>query len=91
MADFLDRVLQHLAQTLPDLTPELRLKAELQIRQVEGGIEAGYIAKRPALLRGMRMGQALQEGADISQVVMSEKCHRATAYRVLARPLKLRR
>jgi parvulin-like peptidyl-prolyl isomerase len=88
VADFLDRVLQQLADQLPELTPERRLDVELQIRQAEGGRGAGYIAKRPTMQRVMRIGQALQQGVAISQVVMAEQCHRATAYRILARPIK---
>lgn len=88
MADALDRLLELMQQVVPELTPERRHAAEVHVRGQLGGCELGYVAKRPALMRGARMGQALQQGAAISQVVMAEKCHRATAYRVLARPLK---
>lgn len=88
MADALDRVLELMQALVPELTPERRQAAEVHLRGQLGGCEFGYVAKRPTLQRGVRMGQALQQGAAIGQVVMAEKCHRATAYRVLARPLK---
>lgn len=87
MADFLDRVLQQLAQQLPELTPERRLQAELQIRQVEGGIEAGYIAKRPMLMRINRMGTALQRGAALGDAIEAAGVKRRQGYNILRRPL----
>jgi hypothetical protein len=88
MADVLDRVLDLVQQVLPELTPERRPIVEVHLRGQLGGCEFGYMAKRPALARGVRMGQALQQGISISQAVQAETCHRATAYRILAKPLK---
>lgn len=88
MADFLDRMLSVLATELPELTPDRALSVELKLRQVEGGTEAGYIAKKPSLQRISRMGQALAHGAALRDVMGAEGCHRATAYRILSRPLK---
>jgi hypothetical protein len=87
MADFLDRVLQQLAQQLPELTPERRLQAELHIRQVEGGIDAGYIAKRPTLQRISRMGHALQHGAALGEAIQAAGVKRRQGYNILRRPL----
>ena len=88
MADFLDRVLQQLAQQLPELTPERRLQAELRIRQVEGGIEAGYIAKRPAMQRISRMGQALQHGATLGDAIQAAGVKRRQGYNILRKPMR---
>lgn len=87
MADFLDRVLQQLATELPELPPQRLQAAEVKIRAIEGGTEAGYIAKRPMLMRINRMGQALQHGAALGDAIQAAGVKRRQGYNILRRPL----
>jgi hypothetical protein len=88
MADFLDRVLSTLAQTLPEVTADRLRAAEVQIRQIDGGTEAGYIAKRPADCRAWLIGQQLQAGATLGDCFAAAGVKRRQGHYILTRPLR---
>jgi hypothetical protein len=87
VADFLDRVLLQLAKELPDLPTERWQAAEVAIRQVEGGLYAGYIAKRPTLQHISRMGHALQHGLPLGDAIQAAGVKRRQGYNILRRPI----
>jgi hypothetical protein len=88
MADFLDRVLSTLAQTLPEISPDRLRAAEVHIRQIDGGTEAGYIAKRPADRRAWVVGQQLQAGSALGDCFAAAGIKRRQGYNILQRPLR---
>lgn len=87
MADFLDRVLQQLASELAEVRPERLQAAEVKIRSIEGGIDAGYIAKRTTMMRVSRMGHALQQGLPLGDAIQAAGVRRRQGYNILRRPL----
>lgn len=88
MADFLDRVLGTLAQSLPEISADRLRAAEVQIRQIDGGTDAGYIAKRPAERRAWVIGQGLQAGSALGDCFAAAGVKRRQGHYILARPLR---
>ena len=80
VSDFLDR-LQNLA---PDIPHQTRQILEAQIRQQWGGTEP-YVAKRPAIVHAIRLGEALRARKPLAQCVLEEGISRRSGYRILAR------
>jgi hypothetical protein len=88
MADFLDRVLKTLAQSIPELSADKLRAAEVQIRQTDGGTEAGYIAKRGPDCKAWVIGQQLQAGSALGDCFAAASTTRRSGYRILSRPLR---
>ena len=88
MADLLDRILQRVGELAPVVPGDVLTRVEFDLRAELGGCDGGYIASRSSWRRSVQMGQNLQAGSSVSQVVKSAGCHRATAYRILAKPIK---
>lgn len=91
MADLLDRILQRVGELAPVVAGDVLTRVEMALRAELGGSDGGYIASRSSWRRSVLIGQKLQAGASISQVVRDAGCHRATTYRILARPIKMPR
>ena len=87
MADVLDRVLKLVAAELPEVRADRLLQVEVSLRAELGGTEAGYIAKRPTLMRISRMGHALQHGLPLGDAIQAAGVRRRQGYNILKRPL----
>lgn len=84
--DFLTRLTQHLPQAAA-VAPQL----EAELRQQWGGTERTYIRKRVATVkRTQAIAGALQHGLPIDESFAQAGVSRATGFRHLAKPWKVK-
>ena len=85
MADLLDDFLQRLRALAPELPERTALQLELQARQIWGGTDGNYIAKRPTMQRAAKIGEGLRAQKPMAQVFSDAGIGRSQGYRLLRR------
>ena len=91
MADILDRIVGRIGALVPDTPRDVLTRVEAELRAEFGGCDGGYIARRPAFLRGVQIANALQAGASVAEVLQRGIAPASSSYRIMARPLQRRR
>lgn len=82
MADIVSDFLTRLAQLAPDVQPPVLQRLEADIRQSWGG-ETPYVAKRPARMHAMKLGEHLRNHKPLAQCFAEAGISRRHGYRLI--------
>ncbi|MEY2686547.1 MAG: hypothetical protein RL375_745 [Pseudomonadota bacterium] len=83
MADIVDDFMQRLRAIAPDFPAQAAQQLEAQTRQVWGGTEP-YVAKRPAQLRTLKIGEGLRAQKSLRDVFSDAGITKQHGYRLLS-------
>lgn len=84
-----DRIVELVRVAAPELSPERLTAIALLIHKDMAGTRP-YIPKAPVLGKAFRLGEQLAAGVPLAQAFSNAQISRATGFRILNRPYRVR-